>query len=85
MRRARAAVLLGWTVVSTCSAPTTMADLAGTYVLSIETDTLRLDSLGRYTRIHAQIGAPRLVSIDSGQWRVSNNKRYVALLGLPQR
>ena len=80
-----AAVLLSWTTVAACSAPSEMADLAGTYVLSIQTDTLHLDSLGRYTRVYAQMGTPKLVAIDSGRWRLSNNKRFVALFGLPQR
>jgi hypothetical protein len=62
-----------------------MADLAGTYVLSIAVDTLHLDSVGRYTRVHVQIGTPRLVSIDRGRWRVSNDRRLVALHNLPQR
>lgn len=62
-----------------------MVDLAGTYVLSIQTDTLHLDSLGRYTRVYAQMGTPKLVVIDSGRWRLSSNRRLVALDGLPQR
>lgn len=80
-----AAALLSWAAASACSAPSEMADLAGTYVLSIETDTLRLDSLGRYTRVYAQLGTPKLVAIDTGRWSLSRNRRLVALSGLPQR
>lgn len=86
MRRSlRAAAVLSWATVTACSAPSEMADLAGTYVLSIQTDTLRLDSLGRYTRVFAQLGTPRLEVIDSGRWRLSSSRRLVALEGLPQR
>ena len=80
-----AAVLLSWTTVSACSAPSEMADLAGTYVLSIQTDTLRLNSLGRYTRVYARWGTLKHVAVDSGRWRLSRNRRLVALDGLPQR
>lgn len=68
-----------------CSAPAEIADVAGTYVLSIQTDTLRLDSTGRYARTYAQVGMPKLVVIDSGRWSLSRDRRLVALYALPQR
>lgn len=65
--------------------PPEMADVAGTYVLSIQTDTLRLDSMGRYARTYAQMGPPKRVAVDSGRWRLSRNRRLVAVYELPQR
>jgi hypothetical protein len=62
-----------------------MADIAGTYALSIQADTLHLDRTGRYVRTYTQVGTPQRVDVDSGQWRLSNDKRFVALAGLPQR
>jgi hypothetical protein len=61
------------------------SELAGTYVLSLETDTLHLDASGRYTRVFGRSGAPQPVAIDTGRWRVSNNGRLVSLAGLPRR
>jgi hypothetical protein len=54
-------------------------------VLSIQADTLHLDRTGRYVRTYTQVGTPQRVDVDSGQWRLSNDKRFVALAGLPQR
>jgi hypothetical protein len=68
-----------------CAPATEMADLAGTYVLSIETDTLHLDASGRYTRVFGRGGALRRAAVDTGRWRVSNNRRMVSLAGLPRR
>jgi hypothetical protein len=79
------AALLGGVASAACSAPTDMADIAGTYVLSIQADTLHLDRTGRYVRTYTQVGTPQRVAVDSGQWRLSNDKRFVALAGLPQR
>lgn len=84
-RRLCVAALLGLMAVSACSTATEMADLAGTYVFSIETDTLRLDSTGTYARTYAHLGTPHRVWIDSGRWRLSRNGRLVALYALPQR
>jgi cobalamin biosynthesis Mg chelatase CobN len=78
-------VVLTWATASACSAPSEMADLAGTYVLSIQTDTLRLDSTGRYARTYAQLGTPKRVTVDSGRWGLSRDRRLVALYALPQR
>lgn len=60
-----------------------MADVAGTCVLSIQTDTLRLDSMGRYAWTYAQLGTPKRVVVDSGRWRLSRDRRLVALYELP--
>lgn len=81
----RFVMVLGWATASACSAPHEMADVAGTYVLSIQTDTLRLDSTGRYVRTFAQLGLPKRVAVDSGRWRLSRDRRLVALYQLPQR
>lgn len=79
------ALLVCSATASACSAPVEMDDLVGTWVLSIQTDTLRLDSTGHYARTYAQLGTPRQVAIDSGRWRLSNDQRMVALHTLPQR
>lgn len=78
-------LILGCVVAAACSAPPEVADVAGTYVLSIQTDTLRLDSMGRYVRTYAQLGLPKRVAVDSGRWRLSRDRRLVALYQLPQR
>lgn len=78
-------LILCCVTASACSTPPEMADLAGTYVLSIQTDTLRLDRMGRYVRTYAHLGAPRRVAVDSGRWRLSRDRRLVALHALPQR
>lgn len=78
-------MVLGWATASACSAPPEMADVAGTYVLSIQTDTLRLDSTGRYARTYAHLGVPKRMVVDSGRWRLSRDRRLVALYQLPQR
>lgn len=81
----RFVMVLGCVTAPACSAPPEMADVAGTYVLSIQTDTLRLDSTGRYARTYAHLGVPRRVAVDSGRWRLSRDRRLVALYELPQR
>ena len=83
-RPARAVLLLG-AMIMACAPSTEMADLAGTYVLSIEVDTLHLDASGRYTRVHGRTGAMQRAAVDTGRWRVSNNRRMVSLAGLPRR
>ena len=61
-----------------CSAPTDMAGLAGTYVMTIGGDTLRLDTSGRYVRVIGE-------AVDSGQWTVSEKLKMVVLHDLPRR
>lgn len=68
-----------------CSAPVEVAELPGTYVFSIKADTLHLDASGQYRRICVRNELDGGVSVDTGRWRLSNDGRYVALAGLPQR
>ncbi len=55
-----------------------MAGLAGTYVMTIGGDTLRLDISGRYVRVFG-------VAVDRGQWTVSEKLKVVVLHDLPRR
>lgn len=66
------------TMLTGCSPPTDMADLAGTYVMTLGADTLRLDTLGGYVRVMG-------VAIDRGEWTVSENGQFVVLHDLPRR
>lgn len=68
-----------------CTPATDQSTVVGTYVLSIETDTLHLDAGGRYRRVFGRSGAPRAAAIDTGRWRMSTDGRSVALAALPQR
>lgn len=65
-------------MLAACSAPTDMADLAGTYVMTLGADTLRLDASGRYSRVNGG-------SVDRGRWTVSANGHRVVLHDLPRR
>jgi len=65
-------------MLAACSAPTAMADLAGTYVMTLGADTLRLDASGRYSRVNGG-------SVDRGRWTVSANGHRVVLHDLPRR
>lgn len=85
MRVMSAAIFVLSAMGSACARAPSATDLVGTYVLSIETDTLHLAASGQYRRVFAQVGAPRTFAIDTGRWRVSNNGRLVALSALPQR
>lgn len=81
LRRVPHAIVAMMTVMLTaCSPPTDMAGLAGTYVMTIGIDTLRLDPSGHYTRV---FGSQHVV--DRGRWTVSRNGRLVALHDLPRR
>jgi hypothetical protein len=70
--------------LAACSSPTDAASLAGTYVMSIGTDTLRLDPSGRYARAFL-VRAPDVVAVDTGRWSLSRNGRMVTLENLPRR
>lgn len=85
MRTTSAATLMFFAMVPACAPSPKTADLVGTYVLSIETDTLHLDASGQYRRVFGQVGTPRRFAVDTGRWWVSNNQRLVALSALPQR
>ena len=61
-----------------CSPPTDMAGLAGTYVMTIGGDTLRLNTSGGYVRVIGE-------AVDSGQWTVSEKFNMVVLHDLPRR
>jgi len=62
-----------------CSIPTDMEQLAGTYVMSVGTDTLRLEASGRYTRVRRAPPSTGPVAIDSGRWTISERARLVGL------
>jgi hypothetical protein len=63
-----------------------MAGLAGTYVMHVDynTDTLRLDASGRYSRVYVQ-GSSSDVAADTGRWSLSRNRRLVMIHGLRRR
>ncbi|MBM3908314.1 MAG: hypothetical protein FJ363_09615 [Gemmatimonadetes bacterium] len=83
--RVRATALIGLcALLGSCAPASTTAELAGTYVLSIRIDTLHLDASGQYRRVSVDIGAGR-VAVDTGRWRLSNDRRLVALAALPHR
>ena len=73
-------VVMMTVMLTACSPPTDIAGLAGTYVMTIGIDTLRLDPSGRYSRV---FGSQNVV--DRGRWTVSTNGRLVALHDLPRR
>ena len=82
----QAIVLMMSVAATACSPPSDMAGLAGTYVMTIayNTDTLRLDPSGRYTRRYVQGSSP-VVPVDTGRWTVSRNGRLVQVRDLPRR
>lgn len=71
-------------VLAACSAPRDVAGLSGTYVMTIGTDTLHLDSSGRYARVFV-LNGPQGVRVDTGRWTIAQKGRLVALRSLPQR
>lgn len=83
--KAGRAAIAALVLAAACAPPSETRDLAGTYVFSIATDTLRLDTTGHYTRVYGYSGSPAGVVVDSGRWRLSNNRRMVALSGLSSR
>lgn len=70
--------------VACFSPPTDVAGLAGTYVMTYGTDTLRLDSAGRYRRVQI-FNTPGGVHVDSGPWELMQHGRLVALRDFAQR
>lgn len=68
-----------------CAAPTDMAGLAGTYVMTLGIDTLTLSAQGRYTRVYVLLTSPKVASVDTGRWMLSNKGRLVSLRNLTQR
>lgn len=68
-----------------CSAPRSMSDVAGTYVMHQKwaADTLWLKANGTYRRSYHAIREP--VVSDTGRWFLSRNRKLVALRDFPKR
>lgn len=82
MKRALAMIAV---LLAACSAPPDMAGLAGSYVMSIDIDTLRLGADGTYRRTHVVLSRPPRIRVDSGKWTVMLDGRLVALRDLRSR
>ena len=62
-----------------------MAGLSGTYVMTLGIDTLQLTADGRYKRTYVLLTSPKVVSVDTGRWLLTNQGRHVTLRNLTQR
>lgn len=80
-----ATVVIAVLLVIACSTPADMPGFAGTYVMTMGIDTLRLDTVGRYRRTHLLNTAPPTLSIDTGKWTLANKGRLVTLHGFVKR
>ena len=85
MHIARSVLVLSCVLGAACTPSVERADLIGTYVLSIETDTLHLEASGRYRRVFGRSGAAARAATDTGRWRMSNDGKRIALAALPRR
>lgn len=72
-------------LLTACAAPPDRGGLAGTYVMSTDIDTLRLDADGRYRRTHVILSQPPRIRVDSGKWTLMRTGELLAVHDLRSR